>query len=155
MPISGKALAAGITKGNCKASYTAPNVSAQAELILQTQKEAAITPKDIDYIETHGTGTELGDSIELTALHRVFSSGEDIEYNSCALGSLKTIIGHLDVAAGVAGLIKTVLMLKNKVLPPSLNFELPNDNFDFISSPFYVNTRLRAWETDKIRRAGI
>lgn len=148
--------AAGVNNdGNCKASYTAPNVSAQAELILQTQKEAAITPKDIDYIETHGTGTELGDSIELTALHRVFSAGEYIEYNSCALGSLKTIIGHLDVAAGVAGLIKTVLMLKNKVLPPSLNFELPNDNFDFISSPFYVNTRLRAWETDKIRRAGI
>lgn len=141
--------------GNLKASYTAPSVSAQASLIIQTQNDAGITPNDIQYVEAHGTGTDLGDSIELAALHRAFTIDGDWKYNSCALGSLKSVIGHLDVAAGVAGLIKTVLALKHKQIPPSIHFEMPNNNFDFISSPFYVNTHLRPWKTDKVRRAGI
>ncbi|MCA9183469.1 MAG: type I polyketide synthase, partial [Planctomycetales bacterium] len=108
----------------------------------------------ITLIEAHGTGTSLGDPIEIESLSRVFRLTTD-KRQYCAIGSLKTNVGHLDVAAGVAGLIKTSLALRNRVLPPSLNYEQPNPNIDFESSPFFVNTRLRDWETPFPRRAGL
>ena len=108
----------------------------------------------ITLIEAHGTGTSLGDPIEIESLSRVFRQTTD-KRQYCAIGSLKTNIGHLDVAAGVTGLIKTSLALRNRVLPPSLNYEQPNPNIDFESSPFFVNTQLRDWEAPFPRRAGL
>ena len=112
-------------------------------------------PRPINYVETHGTGTPLGDPIEIAALKKAFGPAIAAR-NFCAIGSVKTNIGHLDTAAGVAGLIKTVLALKHRQLPPSLNFEQNNPQIDFGNSPFYVNTRLRDWpEGQTPRRAGV
>ncbi|HID99164.1 MAG TPA: SDR family NAD(P)-dependent oxidoreductase [Thiotrichaceae bacterium] len=138
--------------GALKVGYTAPSVSGQASVISEAQAIAGIEPETISYIETHGTGTELGDPIEMAALTKVFGQLK----NQCAIGSLKTNIGHTDAAAGVAGLIKTVLALKHQVLPPSLHFEQPNPQIDFANSPFYVNTTLSEWKTNGTpRRAGV
>ena len=111
--------------GSLKVGYTAPSVEGQAQAIRAAQMMAEVEPETISYVETHGTGTTLGDPIEITALTEAFRSGGE-KKNYCAIGSVKTNIGHLDVAAGVAGLIKTVLALEHKQLPPSLNFERPN-----------------------------
>ena len=116
---------------------------------------AAVDPETISYIETHGTGTVLGDPIEIAALTKAFRA-ETEKKDFCAIGSVKTNIGHLDVAAGVAGLIKTVLALKHKQLPPSLNFERPNPRIDFENSPFFVNSKLTEWKNGNgPRRAGV
>lgn len=141
--------------GALKVGYTAPSVDGQAEVIAMAQAIADTEPETITYVEAHGTGTTLGDPIEIAALTDAFrASTEKAAY--CAIGSLKTNIGHLDAAAGVAGLIKTVLALEHKQIPPSLNFERPNPKIDFTNSPFYVNDRLRPWETDGTpRRAGV
>src|SRR6185503_853938 len=107
------------------------------------------------YIEAHGTGTPLGDPIEVQALTKAFRASTN-RNQFCALGSVKTNIGHLDAAAGVAGLIKTVLALKHKMLPASLHFKEANPKIDFDSTPFYVNTGLREWErAETPRRAGV
>src|ERR1700729_3467379 len=95
---------------------------------------AEVTPDSIGYIEAHGTATALGDSIEVRALSKIFSKNQG-HYGSCVLGSVKTNIGHLDAAAGVAGLIKAALALKNREIPPTLHFERPNPNIDFENSP--------------------
>src|SRR5262249_14941996 len=109
----------------------------------------------IGYIEAHGTGTQLGDPIEVQALTKAFRATTD-KKNFCGLGSLKTNIGHLDTAAGIAGLIKTTLALKHKQLPPNLHFETPNPQIDFANSPFYVNPTLTQWSTNGLpRRAGV
>jgi acyl transferase domain-containing protein/acyl carrier protein len=130
--------------GALKASFTAPSVYQQSEVILEALANAGVNPETISYIEAHGTGTALGDPIEIRALTRAFRAGAN-KNNFCAIGSVKSNFGHLDAAAGVAGLIKTVLALKHKQLPASLHFEQPNPQIDFANSPFYVNSRLNEW----------
>ena len=127
--------------GSNKVGYTAPSVDSQASVIRSALAVARVPSDTITYVEAHGTGTVLGDPIELTALSKAFRSATG-KKRDCAIGALKTNIGHLDAAAGVAGLIKTVLALENKQLPPSLNFETPNPKASFETSPFYVNTAL-------------
>jgi acyl transferase domain-containing protein len=141
--------------GSMKAGYTAPSEVGQAEAIAWAQAMAGVDPATIGYVETHGTGTPLGDPIEIAGLTRAFRAGTEAK-NFCAIGSVKTSIGHLDVAAGIAGLINATLALHHKVLPPSLNFETPNPKIDFANSPFYVNTKATDWKTGKTpRRAGV
>ncbi len=141
--------------GSLKVGYTAPGIDGQADVIRAAHLRAEIDPETITYIEAHGTGTPLGDPIEVAALTRVFSVSTDRK-QFCAIGSVKSNLGHLDTAAGVAGLIKTVLALKHKQIPPSLHFHQPNPKIDFSNSPFYVNTELSDWGDERgIRRAGV
>ncbi|HXK09666.1 MAG TPA: amino acid adenylation domain-containing protein [Vicinamibacteria bacterium] len=141
--------------GAGKVGYTAPGVAGQAEVIALAQAVAGVDPRGISYVEAHGTGTALGDPIEIEALRQVFRARTG-DRGFCAIGSVKTNVGHLDAAAGVAGLIKTVLALKHRELPPSLHYERPNPAIDFASSPFFVNDRLRPWPANGApRRAGV
>jgi phthiocerol/phenolphthiocerol synthesis type-I polyketide synthase E len=141
--------------GDLKAGYTAPGIEGQAEVIAEALALADVHPETIGYVETHGTGTHLGDPIEIAALTRAFREKTQ-KRTFCAIGSVKTNIGHLDAAAGVVGLIKASLALKYKVIPPSLNFTRPNPEIDFANSPFYVNTQLTPWIEEKTpRRAGV
>lgn len=138
-----------------KAGYTAPSVSAQARVIAEAQAMARTGADTISYVETHGTGTALGDPVEIAALTKAFRAGTKRK-GYCAIGSVKTNIGHLDTAAGIAGLIKVVKALAAKKLPPSLNFKHPNPQLDLENSPFYVNTRLGDWDGCSLpRRAGV
>jgi len=141
--------------GSDKVGFTAPSVKGQTTVIEEVLAVAEVDADSIDYVEAHGTGTALGDPIEIAALTKAFrKSTKKVDY--CAIGSVKTNIGHLDAAACVAGIIKTVMALKNKLIPPSLNFERPNPQIDFINSPFYVNTKLQEWKADRApRRAGV
>ena len=145
--------------GGGKIGYTAPSIDGQAEVIAEALALASVEPETISYIETHGTGTVLGDPIEIAALDRVFGVRRGdlrIALTECALGSVKTNIGHLDAAAGITGLIKTVLALKHQQIPPSLHFQQANPEIDFANSPFYVNTELQEWKTAGYpRRAGV
>jgi acyl transferase domain-containing protein/acyl carrier protein len=141
--------------GSEKVSYTAPSVTGQAEVIAEAQAIANFDSETITYIETHGTGTPLGDPIEFRALNKVFSARTN-KKNFCAIGSVKTNVSHLSSASGVTGLIKTVLALKHKMIPPTLHFEQPNPEIDFANSPFYINTQLHEWQTKGTpRRAGV
>lgn len=141
--------------GSVKVGYMAPSISGQAGAIDMAQAFGEIDPSTITYIETHGTGTSLGDPIEITALTNVFRKYTDAK-NYCAIGSVKGNIGHCDVAAGVAGLIKTAMTLKFKMIPPSIHYKSPNPELRLNESPFYVNTQLREWKTEGIpRRAAI
>ncbi|MBI4524204.1 MAG: KR domain-containing protein [Deltaproteobacteria bacterium] len=141
--------------GSFKVGFTAPSVAGQAKVIQAAQSVAGAAPETISYIETHGTGTALGDPIEVAALTQAFRAGTEAR-GFCAIGSVKTNIGHLDAAAGVAGFIKTVLSLKHRLLPPSLNFEKPNPQIDFDKTPFYVNAKLSSWpQGSGPRRAGV
>ncbi|HEX8127478.1 MAG TPA: type I polyketide synthase, partial [Pyrinomonadaceae bacterium] len=141
--------------GALKVGYTAPSIEGQASVIEEALAVAQVEPETIGYIETHGTGTALGDPVEIAALTQAFRRDTD-KKSFCAIGSVKTNIGHLDAAAGVAGFIKTVLALKHRQLPPSLHFEEANPNIDFVNSPFFVNTKLNAWsDGDSPRRAGV
>ncbi|MCX6580880.1 MAG: amino acid adenylation domain-containing protein [Candidatus Aminicenantes bacterium] len=129
--------------GIAKSSYTAPGKKRIADVMRTALKLARLAPGDIDYIEAHGTATALGDAIEMEALKEAFKSAKKAY---CAIGSVKSNVGHLDVAAGMAGLIKTVLAIQRRLIPPSLYFETPNPKIDLIDSPFYVNTALTPWE---------
>ncbi len=141
--------------GDMKIGYTAPSVDGQAEVITEALAVAGVSPDTIGYIETHGTGTPLGDPIEIMGLTRAFQADTD-EKQFCPIGSVKTNIGHLDAAAGVTGLIKTVESLKHKEIAPSLHFEKPNAKIEFENSPFYVNTALKEWVAgEEPRRAGV
>jgi acyl transferase domain-containing protein len=141
--------------GALKAGYTAPSVEGQAEVITEALAAARVKADTITYVEAHGTGTSLGDPIEIAALTQAFRGDTDRKA-FCAVGSAKTNVGHLNTAAGVTGLIKTVQALKHRQLPPSLHFERPNPEIDFSVSPFFVNTHLSAWETKGLpRRAGV
>ncbi|MFY9825408.1 MAG: amino acid adenylation domain-containing protein, partial [Thermoanaerobaculia bacterium] len=139
--------------GSLKVSFMAPSIEGQVEVYRQAYENAGVDPRTVSYVECHGTGTALGDPIEIAALSRVFAD-EDGRRNYCAIGSLKTNIGHLDTAAGVSGLIKAALALHHGVIPPSLHFEAPNPRIDFANSPFFVNTELRPWPAGT-RRAGV
>jgi natural product biosynthesis luciferase-like monooxygenase protein/amino acid adenylation domain-containing protein/non-ribosomal peptide synthase protein (TIGR01720 family) len=140
-------------EGHRSIGYTAPSVAAQAEVITEALAFAEVSAADIGYVEAHGTGTPLGDPIEITALTRAFRRSTD-RVGDCPIGSVKTNIGHLDTAAGIAGLIKVALMLRDGELPPSLHLERPNPAIDFAASPFVVNTELRPW-TGSPRLAGV
>ena len=141
--------------GTQKVGYTAPSVEGQTSVISAAQTLADVEPETISYVECHGTGTSLGDPVEIMALSNAFKAvGE--RRNFCALGAVKSNIGHLDVAAGIAGLIKTVLALEHRLLPPSLHFESPNPQINFDNSPFYVNRSLQEWKNGPHpRRAGV
>ncbi|MCP5104812.1 MAG: type I polyketide synthase, partial [bacterium] len=136
-----------------KASFTAPSREAQTETIKAALRMAEAEPRSISYIETHGTGTPIGDPIEMAALKQAFNTPEK---QFCAVGSVKTNIGHLDAAAGIAGFIKAALALNYRLIPASLHYEKPNPKIDFENSPFYVNARLKEWKTNGERlRAGV
>jgi len=139
--------------GNRKAGFSAPSVKSQVELIKMALSIAEVEPESISYIETHGTGTPLGDTIEVEALQRAFNRNKKGCYK---IGSVKTNIGHLDTAAGIAGIIKIVLGMKHRQIPPSLHFKTPNPKIDFASNFFSVNTQLTPWENGRYPlRAGI
>ncbi len=141
--------------GSMKVGFTAPSIEGQTEVIALAQAVAGVEADTITYVEAHGTGTELGDPIEIAALTEAFRASTDRK-GFCAVGSVKTNIGHADTAAGVAGLIKTVLALNHKMIPPSLNFQRPNPKINFKDSPFYVNAKLSEWKTNHTpRRAGV
>ncbi|HET9711144.1 MAG TPA: type I polyketide synthase, partial [Pyrinomonadaceae bacterium] len=141
--------------GSLKVGFAAPSIEGQASVIEEALALAEVDPETITYVETHGTGTLLGDPIEVAALTQAFRTQTNAK-NYCAIGSVKTNIGHTEAAAGVAGLIKAVLALEHKQLLPSLNFAEPNPNIDFADSPFFVNTKLAGWQTNGTpRRAGV
>jgi non-ribosomal peptide synthase protein (TIGR01720 family) len=140
--------------GSGKVGYTAPSVDGQAEVVSMAQAVAGVEPDSITYVEAHGTGTPLGDPIEIKALTQAFRR-QTQRTGFCAIGSVKTNLGHLDTAAGVAGLMKTALALKHRQIPPSLHFESPNPEIDFSSTPFRVSARLAEWESPGVRRAGV
>lgn len=141
--------------GASKVGYLAPSVDGQARCVAEALEIAEVEARSITYIETHGTGTPVGDPIEVTALQQAFGVETD-ETGFCGIGSVKTNIGHTDTAAGVAAVIKVAQALKNKQLPPSLNFTSPNPRIDWESGAFYVNDTLRDWDAgDYPRRAGV
>ncbi|MEM6451324.1 MAG: beta-ketoacyl synthase N-terminal-like domain-containing protein [Cyanobacteria bacterium P01_D01_bin.105] len=152
--------------GADKINLIAPSVSGQAAVIKSAIEQAGISPDTIDYVEAHGTGTPLGDPIEVAALNKAFkdlsftteasTTEATTERKNCALGSVKTNIGHLDAAAGAAGLIKAALSLKNKTIPASLNYQQPNPKIDFQNGPFVVNQHRQDWTANGTpRRAGV
>ena len=140
--------------GNAKAGYTMPSVKGQSECIKLAQKIAGVSPLDISYIETHGTGTKIGDPIEIESLNLAFNN--NIAQN-CAIGSVKSNMGHADEAAGITGLIKTALALKHKVIPASLHYNNPNSAINFKEGPFFVNETSAKWEkvNEKPLTAGV
>ncbi len=140
--------------GSAKVGFTAPSVEGQAAAIAAAHAMAGFDPASVEYVECHGTGTPLGDPIELAALTKAFRAGTDA-VGTCALGSVKSNVGHLDVAAGMSGLIKAALAIRHGRIPPSLHFETPNPRIDLDSSPFFVNTELGRWRPDGSRRAGV
>jgi phthiocerol/phenolphthiocerol synthesis type-I polyketide synthase E len=141
--------------GGSRAGFTAPSPRGQATVIRRAQQRAGVGPSDVQYIETHGTGTVLGDSVEIAALKDVFGS-DQAAADSCAIASVKSNIGHVDAAAGVAGLIKAALAVENGVIPASLHFERPSDDAELDESPFYVPTGTVPWPTSTGRRvAGV
>lgn len=145
--------------GADRMGFTAPGIAGQAAVIERAQRLAGISPESCTYVETHGTGTRLGDPVEIAALTKAFRREEPDgtgRRGYCGIGSVKTNIGHTDAAAGVAGLIKTVLALKHGVIPPSLNFTEPNPEIDFDTSPFRVVARAEDWRPEGMpRRAGV
>jgi phthiocerol/phenolphthiocerol synthesis type-I polyketide synthase E len=141
--------------GALKVGYTAPSVEGQAEVIAEALGIAGVSPETVGYVETHGTGTALGDPIEIAALTRAYREETEAR-NYCAIGSVKSNVGHLDAAAGATALIKATLALKHEAIPASLHFERPNPELALESSPFFVNTTHRPWPRGGVpRRAGV
>ncbi|MCA1561426.1 MAG: type I polyketide synthase [Chloroflexi bacterium] len=130
--------------GSSKVDYAAPSVAGQAEVVAEALAHAGVEPGTVSYVEAHGTGTAVGDPIEIAALTKAFRLGTP-GTRFCAIGSVKTNIGHLDAAAGVAGLIKTVLALHHGLIPPSLHYERPNPKIDFAGTPFHVSVAPIPW----------
>jgi acyl transferase domain-containing protein/acyl carrier protein len=137
--------------GAGKIGYTAPSVEGQATVIAEAQAVAGVSADEITYVEAHGTGTVLGDPIEVAGLTQAFRKTSKRQ-GYCSIGSVKTNVGHLGAAAGITGLIKVVLALQSRALPPSLNFQRPNPAIDFANSPFYVQQTLTEWEPANGRR---
>jgi acyl transferase domain-containing protein len=142
--------------GKLKVGYSAPSVEGQAEVLTEAWSAAGIDPATLSYLEAHGTGTRMGDSIEVQALARACRP-HTARRGFCALGSVKSSIGHLDVASGIAGLIKTVLALEHRQIPPTLNVAEPNPEIDFAASPVRLATALEDWPAADggPRRAGV
>ncbi|HEY0605300.1 MAG TPA: type I polyketide synthase, partial [Herpetosiphonaceae bacterium] len=138
-----------------KATFTAPGIEGQVDVIMEAHANANISADTISYVEAHGTGTALGDPIEVLALTEAFRASTD-KRQFCAIGSVKSNLGHLDAAAGMSSLIKTVLALKHRQIPPTLHFEQPNPRMEIAGSPFFVNSTLRPWQVAQgPRRAGV
>lgn len=140
--------------GQNKVGYTAPSLSGQQAVLNHAIRDADIAVETISAIEAHGTGTKMGDPIEFDALSAVFDNAQ----KKCSIGSVKGNVGHLENAAGIAGLIKMVLSLKNKTLVPSVNYTTPNPFIDIDNSPFYVNTKIKDWDNENNncpRRCGV
>jgi len=133
--------------GAAKVGFTAPSVDAQAAVVAEALAVAGVAPGTITYLEAHGSATPLGDPIEVSALTRAFRGGTD-RRGYCALGSVKSNLGHLYTASGVTALIKTIQALRHRQVPPSLHFEVPNPDIDFAASPFFVARELREWRTE-------
>ncbi len=141
--------------GGNRASFTAPSVEGQASVIAAAHAVADIDPRTISYVETHGTATPLGDPIEIEALTQAFRARTS-DRGFCSVGSVKSNVGHLVIAAGATGLIKTALALTHRVIPASLHYRAPNPKIDFASSPFYVASERREWVSENApRRAGV
>ncbi|WP_234332452.1 type I polyketide synthase, partial [Streptomyces sp. NRRL F-5650] len=143
--------------GSLKVSYAAPGKEGQAAVIAEAQAVAGVRADSVGYVEAHGTGTRLGDPVEVSALTQAFRAGGAEHDGFCGIGSLKSNVGHLDAAAGVAGVIKTALMLHHRTLVPTVNFRTPNPQIDFASSPFRVVTEHTPWQAEDgvPRRAGV
>ena len=141
--------------GSDKVGYLAPSVGGQARVISEALDLAGVAPEDVSYIEAHGTGTLIGDPIEIAALVQAF--GPEVQRQSCAIGSVKSNIGHAGEAAGMCSLIKTICALEHRELPPSLHYQTPNPQADLSNSPFFVNASLRPWSVapGKTRIAGV
>lgn len=154
--VYGLIIGSGINQDGKTNGITAPSVSSQMELERDVYKKFTIHPESISYVEMHGTGTKLGDPIELEALSTVFQE-QTAKKNFCGLGSVKSNIGHTSAAAGIASVQKVLLSMKYKKLAPTLNVNHPNEHFDFEASPFYINKTLKPWDTPagKYRRAGV
>ncbi|MFA4133149.1 MULTISPECIES: edeine biosynthesis hybrid PKS-NRPS EdeI [unclassified Brevibacillus] len=148
------------TAVNCdgrSTSITAPNAISQSALLRTTWERARINPESVSYIEAHGTGTRLGDPVEIEGIMHAFQKVSKRK-QFCAIGSVKSNIGHTIAASGVAGIIKTVLMMKHRQIPPTLHVKRPNTLIPFIDSPVYINDVLKAWDVEAdqpVRRAGI
>lgn len=140
--------------GSEKAGYTTPSVNGQADVTVEALANAGIEADSISYLEAHGSGTPVGDPVEIRALTKAFRTFTQ-RSAYCAIGSVKTNVGHLDAAAGIAGMIKTILALKHRTLPSSLHFNQANPEIDFKNTPFYVNAQLQKWTSDGPRRAGV
>ncbi len=141
--------------GGVKVGYMAPSSEGQAAVAAEAIAMSGIAPDTIGFVEAHGTGTEMGDPIEVNALTQAFRAQTEAK-GFCALGSVKTNVGHLQITSGTVGFIKTVLALQHRLIPPTLHFNKPNPAIDFENSPFYVNTRLTPWKTSGTPlRAGV
>ncbi|MCW3816654.1 AMP-binding protein [Micromonospora sp. DR5-3] len=138
--------------GADRAGFAVPGPAGQAAAVANALATAEVAPGEVRFVEGHGSGTPLGDAIEVAALHEVYAGGPA---ESCALGSVKTNIGHLDAAAGIAGLIKTVLAVRHGVIPPNLHFTRPHPEIDLAAGPFYVPTKARDWPEGPRRVAGV
>jgi phthiocerol/phenolphthiocerol synthesis type-I polyketide synthase E len=139
--------------GAAKVGFTAPSLTGQRDVVRAAHLAADVAPDSVTYVEAHGTGTALGDPIEIAALTEAFRTGTQAR-GFCAIGAVKANVGHLDPAAGTAGFVKTVLAVQHGMLPPAVNYERPNPEIDFPSTPFYVNTELQPWNASP-RRAGV
>ena len=151
--IHGLIRASGINQDGRTNGITAPSAQSQAKLIAGVYAEAGISPASVSYIEAHGTGTRLGDPIEVEGLRQVFADATSAQ--GCALGSVKSNIGHAITAAGVAGVLKVLLALRHRQLPPSLHFELENRHLELARTPFRVVTQAEAWTSAAPLRAGV
>ncbi|NOU64363.1 SDR family NAD(P)-dependent oxidoreductase [Paenibacillus sp. LMG 31461] len=144
-----------VNQDGASVGITAPNLLAQEDVIVDAWKDANVSPESVTYIEAHGTGTKLGDPIEVNAINRAFQRYTD-KKQLCGIGSVKTNIAHLDNVAGIASLVKVVLALKNKKIPPTIHFNKPNRQINFENSAVYINDRLRDWDIEEWpRRAGV
>lgn len=141
--------------GSTKMTYAAPNALGQAEVIAEAHAIAGVDASTIGYIESHGTGTPLGDPIEIEGLRQAFDLSEETRSDPCYVGSVKSNIGHLETAAGIAGLIKAILCLEHKAIPPTLHYTSPNPELHIDRGPFRIRSQDGPWETDGIRRAGV
>gem|GEM_PF-508167 len=136
-----------VNQDGSSVGITAPNAAAQEDVIVKAWKEAGVNPETITYIEAHGTGTKLGDPIEISGIKKAFERFTS-KKQFCGIGSVKSNIGHLDNASGMAGLIKCILALNHKIIPPTVHFKSPNRKINFEDSPVYVNDMSRKWESD-------
>ncbi|WP_244967359.1 SDR family NAD(P)-dependent oxidoreductase [Streptomyces cacaoi] len=140
--------------GSDKVSFAAPGAAGQTAAIREAHAVSGVDPRTISYVETHGTGTRLGDPVEVSALTKAFRAATD-DTGFCAIGSVKSNVGHLDAAAGVAGVIKTALMMKHRTLVPTLNYHEPNPAIDFAAGPFEVSSATAPWNAGGPLRAGV
>lgn len=141
--------------GSTKMNYAAPNATGQAEVIAEAHAIAEVDASSISYVESHGTGTPLGDPIEIEGLRQAFDLAEEDRQGPCVVGSVKSNIGHLEVASGIASLIKTILCLEHKTLPGTLHYTAPNPELHLDRGPFEIRKATSDWAWDGPRRAGI